>query len=100
MFGDRRTYGSDRFWSRRGGTRIMIRANRYPLAAALQGQALEPWVRALHGCDNPVCVRVSLPGQIGLPHIIGGSQRDNMQMMARARRDGGRVVVRRGEHSD
>lgn len=90
--------GYGRFWVRRGGTRIMVRANRYALAAALRGQALEPWVRALHGCDNPACVRVSLPGQIGLLHIIGGSQRDNMQMMARARRGGGRVVVRRGDH--
>lgn len=35
---------------------------------------------------------------MGLLHIIGGSQRDNMQMMARAGRGGGRVVVRRGDH--
>lgn len=90
--------GYGRFWVRRGGARIMVRANRYALAAASQGRALEPWVRALHGCDNPACVRVSRPGQIGLLHIIGGSQRDNMQMMARARRGGGRVVVRRGDH--
>ena len=58
---------------------------------------MEPWVRALHGCDNPACVRVSLPGETGLLHIIGGSQRDNMLMMARARRGGGRVLVRRGD---
>ena len=79
-------------------TRIMVRANRYALAAALNGKALEPWVRALHGCDNPACVRASLPGEIGLLHIIGGSQRDNMLMMARAGRGGGRVMVRRGDH--
>lgn len=76
----------------------MVRANRYALAAALGGEPLEPWVRALHGCDNPVCVRTSLPGATGLLHIIGGSQRDNMLMMARAGRGGGRVVVRRGDH--
>ena len=28
----------------------MVRANRYALAAALGGSALEPTVRALHGC--------------------------------------------------
>jgi hypothetical protein len=90
--------GYGRFWLRRGGARVMVRANRYALAAVLGGKALEPWVRALHGCDNPVCVRASLPGEVGLLHVIGGSQRDNMRMMARARRGGGRVVVRRGDH--
>ena len=42
--------GYGRFWVRRAGTRIMVRANRYALAAAMNGKALEPWVRALHGC--------------------------------------------------
>jgi len=87
-----------RFWVGRGDPRIMVRANRYALAAALAGKPLEPWVQALHGCANPVCVRASLPGETGLLHVIGGSQRDNMQMMARAGRGGGRVVVRRGDH--
>ncbi|AGZ54686.1 MULTISPECIES: hypothetical protein [Mycobacterium] len=90
--------GYGRFWVYRGGARMMVRANRYALAASLEGKALEPWVRALHGCDNPVCVRASLPDELGLLHVIGGSQRDNMQMMARARRGGGRVLVRRGDH--
>jgi len=78
----------------------MVRANRYALAAALNGEVLEPWVRALHGCDNPACVRASLPGEIGLLHIIACSQRDNMMMMmmTRAGRGGGRVVARRGDH--
>jgi hypothetical protein len=31
------------FWVRRGGARIMVRANRYALAAA-HDVALEPWV--------------------------------------------------------
>jgi hypothetical protein len=43
-----------------------------------------------------VCVRVSRPGETGLLHVIGGSQRDNMEMMGRARRGGGRPAVRRG----
>jgi hypothetical protein len=73
----------------------MVRANRYALAAALDGTALEPSVRALHGCNNPVCVRVSRPGETRLLHVVGGSQRDNMVMMARARRGGGRPAIRR-----
>ena len=89
--------GYGRFWVRRGGgERIMVRANRYALADARDGVALEPSVRALHGCDNPICVRVSLPGETGLLHVIGGTQRDNMEMMGRARRGGGRPAVRRG----
>jgi hypothetical protein len=89
--------GYGRFWVRRGcSERIMVRANRYALAAAQDGVALEPSVRALHGCDNPICVRVSLPGETGLLHVIGGTQRDNMEMMGRAGRGGGRPAVRRG----
>ncbi|OBJ86083.1 hypothetical protein A5640_11270 [Mycobacterium asiaticum] len=92
--------GSDaygRFWVRRGGHRIMVRANRYALAASLGGAALEPSVRALHGCDNPVCVRVSVPGDTGLLHVVGGTQRDNMVRMGQAGRGGGRPAVRRGD---
>jgi hypothetical protein len=68
--------GYGRFWVRRGcSERIMVRANRYALAAAQDGVALEGSVRALHGCDNTVCVRVSRPGETGLLHVVGGSQR-------------------------
>jgi hypothetical protein len=88
--------GYGRFWIRRAGRRTMVRANRYALAAAMNGAALKPAVRALHGCDNTVCVRVSQPGDTGLLHVLGGSQRDNMEMMARASRGGGRPAVRRG----
>jgi hypothetical protein len=43
--------GYGRYWLRRGcSERIMVRANRYALAAALDGTALEPSVRALHEC--------------------------------------------------
>jgi hypothetical protein len=66
------------FWVRRGGSRIMVRANRYALAAALAGKPLEPWVRALHGCNNLACVRVNLACQRGLLHVLPGTQRDNM----------------------
>ena len=88
--------GYGRFWVRRGGQRMMVRANRYALAAALDGEPLEPWVQALHGCNNVACVRVSLAGDTGLLHVLPGTQRDNMLMMARAGRGGGRVAVRRG----
>ena len=89
--------GYGRYWVRRGcGERIMVRANRYALAAAQDGEPLDPAVRALHGCDNPVCVRVSERGETGLLHVVGGTQRDNMEMMGRAGRGGGRPVVRRG----
>ena len=76
----------------------MVRANRYALAAALAGKPLEPWVRALHGCNNLACVRVSLTDEIGLLHVVPGTQRDNMLMMARAGRGGGRVAIRRGDN--
>jgi hypothetical protein len=76
----------------------MVRANRYALAAALDGGVLDPWVRALHGCNNPPCVRVSSPGDSGLLHVLAGTQRDNMLMMGRAGRGGGRVAVRRRGH--
>jgi hypothetical protein len=88
--------GYGRFWMRRQGRRIMVRANRYALAAAMGGAALHPAVRALHGCNNTACVRVSRPGETGLLHIVSGSQRHNMEMMARARRGGGRPQVLRG----
>ena len=41
--------------------RIMLRGNRYALAAALDGVPLQPWVQPLHGGDTPVYVRVSRP---------------------------------------
>jgi hypothetical protein len=89
--------GYGRFWIRRGGRRIMVRANRYALAATLGGAALDPAERALHGCNNTACVRVSRSGETGLLHIVSGSQRHNMEMMARAGRGGGRPQVLRGQ---
>ena len=74
----------------------MLRASRYALAASLEGELLEPWVRALHGCDNPICARVSAAGDVGLIHVIGGSQRENMERMGRMGRGGGRRPIQRG----
>ena len=89
--------GYGRFWLRRGDIRMMVRANRYALAAALDGAALESWVRALHGCNNPASARVSSARETGLLHVLPGMQRDNMVMVARGR-GGGRVAVRRGHN--
>jgi hypothetical protein len=74
----------------------MVRANRYALAAAMGGAALHPAVLALHGCNNTACVRVSRPGETALLHIVSGSQRHNMEMMAHGRRGRGRPLVLRG----
>jgi hypothetical protein len=43
------------------GMGFSVRPNRYALALAT-GSALGADVFALHGCDNPVCVKVSGPG--------------------------------------
>jgi hypothetical protein len=90
--------GYPRCWVRRGGgTRIMLRGNRYALALSRNGATLESWERALPGWVRPVCVRVSVARETGLLHVVAGTQRDNMIMMARAGRAGGRPQVRRGE---
>jgi len=89
--------GYGRWWIRRDGRRIMVRSNRYALAVARRGDPLEPWERSLHGCDVPLCVRVSSPGEGGRRrHVYAGTQRDNMEQMGRSGRGGGRVAVRRG----
>lgn len=76
--------GYGRFWIRRGGgKRIMLRSNRYALAVSLKGVPLEPWVFGLHGCDNPICVRVSTADERGIKHLTPGTQRENMERMGR-----------------
>src|SRR3954454_18323803 len=72
--------GYGRYWIRRGcSERIMLRANRYALAASLEGELVQPWGHALHACDNPICARLSVTGEVGLRHLTGGSQRENME---------------------
>ena len=89
--------GYSRFWLRRGDIRIMVRANRYALAAALDGAAL-----VAVGARDPrlqqsgVCPR-EFSAETGLLHVLPGMQRDNMVMVARGR-GGGRVAVRRGHN--
>jgi hypothetical protein len=66
------------------------------LSVSLRGELLQPWQRALHGCDNPICARVSVAGEVGLLHLMTGSQRENMEWMGRRGRGGGRRPIRRG----
>lgn len=56
---------------------MMVRADRYALATALDGEVLQPWVRAIHGCNNPPCVREFARGK-RLLHVLPGTHRDNM----------------------
>lgn len=82
------------FAIRRDGRLRMVRPPRYALAVAAGGAALDGYVRALHECDVPMCVRVitavELRGGVR-PHVVGGTQRENMERMARARRGGDRL---------
>lgn len=88
------------FAIRRDGQVRVVRAARYALALSLDGQTLPGEVRALHQCDNPVCVRTVSAGEnpsgVAL-HVVAGDQRENMTRMARMKRGGGRpVIVTRG----
>jgi hypothetical protein len=74
----------------------MLRSNRYALAVSLKGALLEPWVFGLHGCDNPICTRVSGADERGLKHLTPGTQRENMERMGRMGRGGGRRPIQRG----
>lgn len=88
------------FRIRRDGVRRVVRATRYALALSLGGKTLEPTIFALHECDNPVCCRTVPLADVerGIAaHVVGGSQRDNMERMVRMRRGGGRpAIVARG----
>jgi hypothetical protein len=88
------------FALRRGGAVRVVRAARYALALSLNGEPLPAEVRALHDCDNTVCVRVlnARDGAAGAPlHVVSGDQRENLIRMARMRRGGGRpAIVTRG----
>lgn len=74
--------GYGRFWIRRPDEPVrMIRANRY--AVALDSGRLAAEVLTLHGCDEPMCVR---PGH---PHVVTGTQAENLATMGRRGRGGG-----------
>lgn len=74
----------------------MVRTPRYALAVAAGGRALDGHLRALHECDVPMCVRVITAEELrsGVrPHVVAGTQQENMERMARARRGGGTPAV-------
>lgn len=95
--------GSDsygRYAIRRGGRSRVVRTSRYAAAAALEGQELTADELVLHECDLPLCVRsVALEDvNAGIrPHIVLGTQSENMQRMALMARGGGRrAIIARG----
>ncbi|GAA2429176.1 hypothetical protein GCM10009856_44970 [Mycolicibacterium llatzerense] len=88
------------FRIRRDGVRRVVRSSRYALALSLGGKILAPTILALHTCDDPVCARVTPLNDVerGIAeHVVGGTQRDNMERMVRMRRGGGRpAIIARG----
>lgn len=83
------------FALRRGGVVRVVRAARYALALSLNGEPLSAQVRALHQCDNTVCVRVVPAEEAGgrRLHVVPGDQRENLKRMAQMRRGGGRPAI-------
>lgn len=73
--------GYGRFYITRNGRGSCVRPHRYALARALR-RPLAPAVFGLHGCSNPLCVKVSADRK----HVYEGDQKENMIWMARARR--------------
>lgn len=88
--------GYGRFAIRRGADPHVVRTSRYAAAAALQGQALAAGDLVLHLCDLPLCVRSVTAADIDAgvrPHIILGTQNDNMRRMGFMGRGGGRRAI-------
>lgn len=91
--------GYARFWL--SGTRV-VRAHRYALALALGGH-LPAGTVAMHLCDNPICVRATgtedgealgRHGPLAGPHVVAGTQRENLAMMAAKGRFGPAALTR------
>lgn len=81
--------GYGRFWVNRRGGPVVISAHRYALALALGTLAPHECARHLK-CDNPVCVKAYVSD--GAPHIVKGTQAENMWDMSRKGRAGGHMV--------
>ncbi|MFV9455004.1 hypothetical protein ACNJ7E_16360 [Rhodococcus sp. NM-2] len=81
--------GYGRFWIKRDGRQRVVRPHRYALAIEL-GRPLEPDEVALHEvCDNPICVRATSEA-LGRPHVVLGTQAQNLAGMGAKGRGGGR----------
>lgn len=88
--------GYGRFAVQRGPYSHVVRTSRYAAAAALHGQVLGARDLVLHMCDLPLCVRSVTAADIEAgvrPHIILGTQSDNMRRMASMGRGGGRRAI-------
>lgn len=80
--------GYGRFWIKRDGRQRVVRPHRYALMLEL-GRPLEDSEMAIHEvCDNPICVRVS--EALGRPHVVLGTQSQNLAGMGAKGRGGGR----------
>lgn len=78
----------------RGGRQRVVRPHRYALARALDVPLTDD-VTALHLCDNPICVRVTLDPHaagigVGVRHVVDGTQSQNLLDMGAKGRGGGR----------
>ncbi|MBN7315022.1 hypothetical protein I3U70_26915 [Mycobacteroides abscessus subsp. abscessus] len=82
--------GYGRFWVNRPGGPVVISAHRYALALALGVIRAGECARHVT-CDNPVCVRARRDEVA--PHIVIGTQLDNMLDMARKGRGGRHVLM-------
>ncbi|MFC9836491.1 hypothetical protein ACFVKB_22130 [Rhodococcus sp. NPDC127530] len=81
--------GYGRFWVSRNGRQKVVRPHRYALAIEL-GRPLTDDEVALHEvCDNPICVRASSEA-LGRPHVVLGTQAQNLAGMGAKGRGGGR----------
>ncbi|WP_172544872.1 hypothetical protein [Nocardia otitidiscaviarum] len=80
--------GYGRFWVTRDGMDVMVRPSRYAVALAT-GEPVPPDLVAMHDrCDNPICVRAAWVGT-SPPHVVLGTQADNLSSMGSKRRGGG-----------
>ncbi|MBA8965100.1 hypothetical protein JOJ86_007422 [Rhodococcus percolatus] len=77
-----------RFWISRNGKQRVVRPHRYALAIELGRPLTEDEVALHEVCDNPICVRAS--GTSGRPHVVLGTQAQNLAGMGAKGRGGGR----------
>ncbi|MCZ4618442.1 hypothetical protein [Rhodococcus qingshengii] len=78
-----------RFWLMRDGKQRVVRPNRYALMLEL-GRPLTDSEFAIHEvCDNPICVRATT-SVAGRPHVVAGTQAQNLAGMGAKGRGGGR----------
>ncbi|KAB7757448.1 Uncharacterised protein [Mycobacteroides abscessus subsp. abscessus] len=87
--------GYGRFYITRNGRGRCVRPHRYALARARR-HPLAADVFGLHGCNNPLCVKVREDRQ----HVYEGDQRENMIWMARSQRGSSGSTLRRDRLAD